>query len=137
MAFQLQAGQRAKVALFKGDKTNMKHFDKYTTANLSTSKPKGKGQDGFTYSNWSYVRFVGKAHTFMMEHVKDGDLIVIESGIVTKENYENKDGVTVYPTSEQIVIFDVGLYRKANKGQSESGEETVVADDEDSDSIPF
>lgn len=137
MAFQLQAGQRAKVQLFKGGKTNIKSLEKYTTANLSTSKPKGKGQDGFTYSNWSFVRFVGKAHEFMRDHVKDGDLIVIESGIVTKENYENKDGVTVYPTSEQVVVFDVGLYRKGS-GNTRSGEvDEADIVDEDSDSIPF
>ena len=136
MAFQLQAGQRAKVAHFKGDKTNMKHFEKYTTANLSTSKPKGRGQDGFTYSNWSYVRFVGKAHEFMRDHVKDGDLIVIESGIVTKENYE-KDGKTVYPTSEQVVVFDVGLYRKGSSKTQESDADGAELAEEDSDSIPF
>lgn len=121
---------RAKVAKFKGDKPNMKHSDKITTANISTSEKDNRNEGKYLYSNWSFVRFVGKAHTYMLENVKDGDAVFIKSGKMTKSSFE-RDGKTVYPEAEQLVVFDVVLWDKRDS----SGEATPQ--DDDSDSIPF
>ncbi len=86
----------------------------------------------YLYSNWSFVRFVGKAHTYMMENVKDGDAIFIKSGKLTKTPYE-RDGKTVYPETEQMVVFDVVLW---DKRDGSSNDEDSPKED-DSDSIPF
>jgi single-stranded DNA-binding protein len=138
MSFWLQEDQRAKVAKFQGDKPNLQDKGKYSTANLSTSRPAGKGKEGYIYSNWSFVRFVGKAHEYVQKHVKDGDLIVLNSAMVSKESYENKEGKTVYPPSEQVVVFDCSVYRKAGKGKNESDvEDEAETPEDDSDSIPF
>ena len=138
MSFWLQEDQRVMVSKFKSDKPNLQDKGKYSTANVSTSRPAGKGKEGFIYSNWSYVRFVGKAHEYVQKHVKDGDLLVLNSAMVSKEPYE-KDEKTVYPTSEQIVIFDCSLYRKSGKGKNEADieDESEEPENPDDDSIPF
>jgi hypothetical protein len=139
MSFWLQEDQKAMVSKFKGDKPNLKSFEKYSVANLSTSRPKGKGEEGYLYSNWGYVRFVGDAHKYIQSHhVKDGDLLVLNKAVVSKEPYE-KDGKTVYPTSEQILVLDCVLSRKAAKGKTEEDieDENEEAELPPEDDIPF
>ena len=135
MAFWLQDNQRALVSKFKDGKENIQHYAKYSTANLSTSRKNSK-DDGkkYLYSGWGFVRFVGKAHEYLLENVKDGDLILIKKAQITKEAYE-KAGETVYPKYESIVVFDVELARSSSEGKgNESG--SSVADDDD-DRVPF
>jgi len=120
MSFWLQEDQRAMVSKFKSGKPNLQDKGKYSTANLSSSRPAGKDKEGYVYSNWSFVRFVGKAHEYVQKHVKDGDLIVLNSAMVSKESYVNKEEVTVNPTSEQLVVFDCNVYRKSGKGKNEA-----------------
>lgn len=128
---------RAKVGKFKDDKPNMKHSDKVTTANISTSEKDNRNEGKYIYSNWSFVRFVGKAHTYMLENVKDGDAIFIKSGKITKSPYV-RDGKTVYPETEQITIFDVILWDKRNDSPSQdNGDDGTETIDEDPDQIPF
>ena len=135
MSFWLQEDQRAVVSKFKGDKPNLKSFEKYSTANLSTSRPKGKGEEGYIYSNWGYVRFVKDAHKYIQSHnVKDGDLLLINRAFVSKEPYE-KDGKTTYPTAEQVLVLDCVLADKGGKGKAEEEDESQEA--EDSDNVPF
>jgi hypothetical protein len=122
---------RAKVGKFKNDKANIKHSEKITTANISTSEKDRLNDGKYLYSNWSFVRFVGKAHTYMLENVKDGDAIFIKSGKLTKVPYE-RDGKTVYPETEQIVVFDVVLWDKRD-----SGEQTGSTEDDEEKDIPF
>ena len=135
MALWLQDNQRALVSKFKGGRENIQHHSNYSTANLSTSRKNTK-DDGkkYLYSGWSFVRFVGKAHEYLLENVKDGDLILIKKAQFTKESYE-KDGETVFPKSEQLVVFDIELARPSS-GSKETAPASVVADDDDSD-IPF
>ena len=123
---------RAKVAKFKGDKPNMKHGEKVTTANISTSEKDRQNDGKYLYSNWGFVRFVGKAHQYMVENVKDGDAIVIKSGKMTKTSYE-RDGKTVYPETEQLVVFDVVLWEKRGEFSSQENETEVPPEDD----IPF
>ena len=89
MALWISNTQRALVKKGKDDKDNLTHRDKYSTANLSTSRSKGNGEKGYLYSEWGFARFVGKAHQYVMENVKDGDLIVLEKAIMTNESYRD------------------------------------------------
>ena len=123
---------RAKVQKFKGDKPNMKHSEKITTANISTSEKDTRNEGKYLYSNWSFVRFVGKAHIYMLENVKDGDAIFIKSGKMTKNSFE-RDGKTVYPEAEQLVVFDVVLWDKRNNEDGEQSEAELPPEDD----IPF
>lgn len=142
MSLWLQEDQRVKVTKNKSEKENMKHYDNYTVANVTSSR-KNTGKDSDTvkylYSDWGFVRFVGKAHTYMMENVQDGDIIIIKKAQMTKEPY-TKNGVRVYPKSEQIVVFSVESYvpKEKNEGTSKSSKtaKQEVLEPEDDD-IPF
>ena len=135
MALWLQDNQRALVSKFRDGRENIQHHSNYSTANLSTSRKNSK-DDGkkYLYSGWGFVRFVGKAHEYLLENVKDGDLILIKKAQITKEAYE-KAGETVYPKYESIVVFDLELARSSGSKESES--ESSVADDVDEDDVPF
>lgn len=129
MAFQLKENQRAKVK-------KLFHKDKYTDAFVSTSR--GNKEDGFKYSDWT-VRFVGKAHKFVLEQVTEGDVLNIISANTTKESYVNKEGTKVYPETAQIVVFECELYKSDKSNQKpvtkkQEMEEPEVPSDED---IPF
>lgn len=126
MAFWLQE-QRAKVE-------KIEHKDNYTVAKISTSRKDMKNQGKYLYSNWSFVRFVGKAHTTMMEDVKDGDIVVLKSAIVSKEAYTDSEGKKAYPKSEQVVVFNCELYRAGMKQSEGSQEEAELPSEDD---IPF
>lgn len=124
MAFWLQENSRAKV-------NKIFHKDKHTEAHLSTSRKKQDG-DGYLYSDWGFVRFLGKANTFMLESVKEGDVINIKKAMFTKEPYQ-KDGEKQYPKTPQLLVFDCEMYRPGTK-QAGKEEEPETPDPDD---IPF
>lgn len=130
MAFWIQE-RKAMVTKFKSGE-NMKHEGKVTTASLSTSEKDMQNEGKFVYSNWPYTRFVGKAHQYMLENVKDGDLIVVKSGKFSRSPYK-KDGETVYPKNDTLTVFDVELVRSAGASTTQN-DEIEVPDPEE---IPF
>ena len=83
---------RMVVKKFK-NKENLEIGEKYSTASLSSSRKEQNG-DKYLYSDWSFVRFVGKAHEYVSQFVQDGNVLVIEKAMLTKEAYTNKDGKT-------------------------------------------
>jgi len=134
MALWISNTQRALVKKGKDDKDNLTHRDKYSTANLSTSRSKGNGEKGYLYSEWGFARFVGKAHQYVMENVKDGDLIVLEKAIMTNEAYMDKEtGERKYPKKPNIVVFECSLYQ-SDKRKSEENNQAEIPPEDD---IPF
>lgn len=123
--------QRAKIDKYN-NKENIKRSEKSTLANISTSR-KDQQSGEYKYSGFGFVRFVGKAHDFM-KSVKDGDVIVIKTGIITREAYM-KDDQRMFPKNEQITVFDAELFKAGNGNQSASDEMEELP--EDPDQIPF
>ena len=130
MALWLQENQRVVVKKFKEGKSNLDIKDGYSVATLSSSRKKGKDETGYLYSDWGFVRFVGKAHEYVSANVQDGNVLVLEKAMLTKEPYTNKDGERVYPKNDQLVVFSCRLYKKSE----ESGSEVETPDE---DQIPF
>lgn len=134
MSIWIQNTQRALVKKGKEGKQNLTHNEKYSIANLSTSRSKGNGETGYLYSDWGFVRFVGKAHQYVMENVKDGDLIVLDRAIMTNESYTDKDsGERKFPQKPNIVVFECSLYQSDKKKSEENNQAEVPPEDD----IPF
>lgn len=125
MSLWLQENQRVKIH-------KLENKGNYSQANLSSSRKNTDG-NGYSYSDWGFVRFVGKAHSFMSQNVKEGDILLLKKAIFSKESYM-KDGAKQYPKSPQLVVFECELYRKG-EGKVASDQEDVVVPDEDD--IPF
>jgi hypothetical protein len=75
---------------------------KYTQVQMSSSK-KDKATNSWVNSSWSFVRFVGEAHT-NAEELKRGDRIVLHSAAISHEPYD-KGGVKTWANSPQLVVF--------------------------------
>jgi hypothetical protein len=73
----------------------------YALVKMSTSR-KDKESGEYISSNWSFVRFVGKAKN--ITEVEPKTRIVIKSGGISQEPYM-KDGEKTYPKNPQIVVF--------------------------------
>jgi len=126
MAFWIKDA-RARIDTGKQGKENIKRNENYTQANISTSN---KNADGtYSWSNWGFVKFVGKAH-IAMKSISEGDKVVIKSGLIKKEPYNDKEGTRVWPKSEQIVVFDIEVFGS----KSDSSESTELPPEDD---IPF
>lgn len=132
MALWLQENQRVVVKKFEVNKPNLKIEDGYSVATLSSSRKKGKDETGYLYSDWGFVRFVGKAHEYVSSNVQDGNVLVLEKAMWSKESYTNKDGERVYPKNPQLVVFSCHLYEKGASGNKES-----QVQEEDESEIPF
>jgi hypothetical protein len=103
---------------------------KYTEVQFSSSR-KGK-EEGAEWKNssWSFVRFVGKAHTKANE-LQRKDRIVLTMAGMTKEPYE-KDGKTEYPKNPAMVVFD---FEKADTPSGHNPDVPPVVQEEDE--LPF
>jgi hypothetical protein len=81
--------------------------DKFTEVQFSSSrKEQGEG-GGWKNSSWSFVRFVGAAHT-KAAGLQRQDRIVLTKAAMSKEPYE-KDGETLYPKNPAMVVFDFDM----------------------------
>ena len=92
----------------------------YAVVKLGTSHKDKKSGD-YLNSNWSFVRFVGKAYDGIMD-VPDKTRIVIKAGWITQEPYM-KDGVKTWPKSPQITVFAWDY--PEDSGQSKSDESSA------------
>jgi hypothetical protein len=104
--------------------------DTYAVAKLGTSH-KDKKTGDYLNSNWSFVRFVGKAYEGIMD-VPLKSRIVIKSGWITQEPYM-KDGVKTWPKNPQITVF-AWEYPEGTDNSSKMDQPPIVEDD---DSLPF
>lgn len=79
----------------------------YSEVRLSTTRKDTKdGNENKVYSNWSFVRFVGKAHNRISKMEESKFPIKILTGQITQESYTNASGEIQYPKNPSIVIFD-------------------------------
>lgn len=126
MALWLQEDQRVRVQKVVEEK------EKYIVLHLSSSR---KEQDGtYKYSDWGFVRFVGKARTYISENsVGEKAILSLKKAQFTKESYM-KDGETVRPKNAQLVVFSCELYRAGSSASSKPTAEVVPYDE---DEIPF
>jgi len=80
---------------------------KYAEVRMSTSS---KNQDGtYSSSNWSFVRFVGKAHNdelLAMLPRKDNPIRLEIKGGLTQESYVDKDGNKKYPKNPSFIVWE-------------------------------
>jgi len=119
-------GQRVKVFKIE-DKGN------YSLVRFSTSR-KDKRDDEYKYSNWSFVRFVGRAHD-RLSHVEEGDRIILDGAGISLEPYM-KNGEKLYPKNPQIIVFNFNLLDEANIEDGGYSEPDVENDESDED-FPF
>jgi hypothetical protein len=115
-----------KVTIWKVDQK-----EKYSEVTFSSSR-KEQGEGGaWLNSNWSFVRFVGKAHT-KADSLEPKNRIVLTKAAMTKEPYE-KDGEKQYPKNPSMVVFDFEM-ADAPAGRNPDVPPQV---EDDPDSIPF
>ena len=105
--------------------------DTYAVAKLGTSH-KDKKTGEYLNSNWSFVRFVGKAYEGIMD-VPLKSRIVIKSGWITQEPYM-KDGVKTWPKSPQITVF---AWTKLDDDDRPSKEDEPPVVEDSVDDFPF
>ena len=103
--------------------------DTYAIVKLGTSR-KDKKSGEYANSNWSFVKFVGRAYEGIMD-VPDKGRIVIKSGTISQEPYM-KDNVKTWPKSPQIVVF-AWEYPEDRASESEHNAPPIVEED----SFPF
>lgn len=122
--------QRVFLLRGKDGKPNLEVNEKYSSARISTSRSKGKDEDGYLYSNW-YVKFFGESHKLVSEgSLSEGMPFVIDVGYISQEPYTNKDGERVYPKNPTLSIFKCSLV-----GDKNSKSQSVELPPEDD--IPF
>lgn len=81
--------------------------EKYSEVRMSTTRKDNRdGKDEKVYSNWSFVRFVGKAHNQLAKIEDEKFPIKIISGQITQESYTNSSGEVQYPKNPTITIFE-------------------------------
>jgi type IV secretory pathway component VirB8 len=86
---------------------NIEDKEKFALVRMSSSrKIKDSNPAEYKNSNWSYVRFVGKAYEkIASEGLKEKDRIVLKGATVALEDYM-EDGVKKYPKTPRITVFN-------------------------------
>jgi hypothetical protein len=94
---------------------------KYAEARLSTSA-KDRETGAYKNSNWSFVRFVGKAYDKVMEIANDEKLprVKLTKGAFTNESWVDDKGETHYPKNPKLVIFDFEFLENSEAPGDES-----------------
>jgi hypothetical protein len=103
----------------------------YSLVKMSTSR-KNKKTGEYLNSNWSFVRFVGDAHTKASE-LKRQDRIVLKGAGISQEPYKDANGNKAYPKNPQFVVFNFE-YPEAKSNDRDMDNPPVVSDDEE---LPF
>jgi hypothetical protein len=96
----------------------------------SSRKDKATGE--YKNSNWSFVRFVGKAHD-KIGAVQQKEKIVIKGAGISQEPYM-KEGVKTYPKNPQIVVFDFEPYVPDGGGKMD---EPPAVEEDSNEPLPF
>lgn len=116
-------GQRCRVFEVE-DKGN------YSLVKLSTWR-KDKRSDKYVYSNWSYVRFVGKAHEKidLLNDLEVKNRIVLKGAGLAKEKYTDNTGQEVYPKFPQLTVFNFEMLEDQAPGTGYDRPPRVEEDD--------
>jgi hypothetical protein len=110
---------------------------KYSEVQFSSSRKDG---ENWKNSGWGFVRFVGKAHTYLSENVSEKDRVTLKKAYFVKEDYLDEDGKKQYPKFPQLVVFECELSRSESGGGSKPAKKEskpVKQEEDDSDEIPF
>lgn len=102
-------------------------------ATLSSSE-KIKNGDSVEYKNsyWNNAIFVSEACVEKAKRLQDRDRIVIKSGTVKIEPYEDKMGNKRYPA--KVVVFDFEL---AGGGSAPKTDSADIAENDSTEGLPF
>ncbi len=108
----------------------------YALVTLSTSR-KDKRDDQYKYTNWSFVRFVGKAYE-KISNIQEGDKIVLKGAGLSKEEYKDSNGNRAWPKQPQFIVFNFEIYDPDDNNAS-GGLDTPpeVEEDSDDNELPF
>lgn len=112
---------------------------KYTQVKFSTSRKDKQHEGKYLNSNWSYTRFVGKAHE-AASSLSERDRITIIKGGLSWEPYEDENGERKWAKNPQIVVFDFKYSdsEKSNGGNvGRMDNPPHVESDIDESEIPF
>ncbi len=123
MSLRIEKGARIKVKKVQEIK------EKYTVVHFFSSK-KRQNSDEYDYSNWSFARLVGKAHS---EGVEAGQVLSLQGADISFVAYK-KDGEWVNPPNPQLVIWDFEVYNPSGKPAQKKEEIPQLPPEED---VPF
>ena len=98
----------------------------YSNVRMSTSRKDKKNEDAYLNSNWSFIRFVGKAHE-KVTGLGAKTRITINKGGLTKEPYM-KEGEKVYPKEPSFVVFDFDLSDSPQQKEEEDFQQPDESD---------
>jgi len=107
----------------------LEHKTNYSEGRFSSSRKLPDGE--YKNSTWSFVRFVGKAHQYALEHLEGNERIVLIKGFLSNEEYADASGEKKYPKSPQFVVLDCVV--QGGKPQTRPEEIELPAEDD----IPF
>jgi hypothetical protein len=107
----------------------------YAVVKLGTWRKDKKNGNAYKNSNWGFCRFVATAYD-TIDELSEGDIIVIESGTISQEEYQDQNGNRAWPKNPQITIF---AWKKSEPRESNSSSESsyVESDNGELDEMPF
>ena len=105
----LNIRENQRVRIFK-----VEDMGNYSQVKMSSWR-KDKRDDTYKYSNWSFVRFVGRAHEKAGD-LKEGDKIELKGAGISLEEYKDSDGNRAWPKNPQLVVFNFEWMDAENSG---------------------
>lgn len=79
---------------------------KFSLIRMSSAR-KDKTSGEYKNSNWSFVRFVGKAHEkIATDGLKRQDRIVLKGAAISLEDYVDDNGEKKYPQHPTLTVFN-------------------------------
>ena len=108
--------------------------ERYADVRMSSGKKVG---DAYVNSNWSFVRFVGTAFQ-KIDELEGNPRIKLTKSAITNESWE-KEGVTQYPKTPKMVVFDFELLENNGGGGSSTSRkmDTAPSVADDTEEFPF
>jgi len=103
---------------------------RFSLVRMSSSR-KDKQTQEYKNSNWSFVRFVGKAHEkIQSEGLKRQDRIVLKGATISLEDYM-EDGEKKYPKHPTITVFNWEYLESDGAGRMDSPPKVETSEDSD------
>lgn len=103
----------------------------YSEVRMSTSRK--DRDDNYKNSNWSFVRFIGKAHE-AVQSIPERTRVTIRGGL-DLEPYLDSTGTQKFPKSPKVVVFECNVVESDGSAPARRMDSPpVVADEEE---MPF
>lgn len=107
----------------------------YSLVKMGTSR-KDKRDGSYKNSNWSFVRFVGKAHE-KAKKLSEKDRILLKGATISLEPYMDGDEKK-WPKNPQITVFNFEMNDgEVSASRHSESEEEVEYDKIDENDLPF